>query len=236
MNMRNRVALLYTSLCHRGLVRGPRCIIPRRCSITDGSTLGVGVVLGRGVCLRKTQIGDYTYLGPNCNVTAASIGKFCSIASEVYIGLGSHPLAPFVSTHPIFYLRRLSQHWTFADSDYRSDYRHTTIGSDVWIGLRAAVRDGVMIGDGAIIATGAIVTRDVPPYAIVAGVPGRILRYRFPCETIQLLIEFKWWDRDEDWLRENWRMFHDITNLLPELSSLNSNWPSHIAVDPRAVI
>src|SRR5580658_1910543 len=201
--MRTHASALYTSLRHYRLVRGPRCTIPRRCSITDGTTLGNAVVLASGVCLCKTQIGDYSYLGRNCNVNTAAIGKFCSIASEVYIGLGSHPLAPFVSTHPIFYLRKPFRDWDFADRDYQSEYAHTTIGNDVWIGLRAAIRDGVKVGDGAVIAAGAIVTRDIPPYAIVAGVPARILRYRFPPETIQFLMEFKWWDRGEDWLRDN---------------------------------
>jgi acetyltransferase-like isoleucine patch superfamily enzyme len=188
------------------------------------------------VCLRKTQIGDYSYLGRNSNVSAAAIGKFCSIAAEVYIGLGSHPLAPFVSTHPIFYLRKPFQHWDFADNDYRSEYAHTTIGNDVWIGLRAAVRDGVKVGDGAIIAAGAIVTKDVPPYAIVAGVPGRILRYRYPPDTIQFLIEFRWWDRDECWLRENWRMFHNIVHFVRQFQLPAPDLPSRIAANGRIVI
>ena len=115
--MRSHAANLYLSLRHRGLVRGPLCVIPRRCSIAGATTLGTAVALGPGVCLRDAQIGDYSYLGRNCNVTRATIGKFCSIASEVYLGLGTHPLAPFVSTHPIFYLRRPRPGWTFADRD-----------------------------------------------------------------------------------------------------------------------
>jgi len=233
---RTCIAALYTSLRHFRLVRGPRCIIPRRCSITDGTTLGNAVVLGPGVCLRKTQIGDYSYLGRDCNVSAAAIGKFCSVASEVYIGLGSHPLTPFVSTHPIFYLRKPSQYWDFADRDYRSEYGYTTIGNDVWIGLRAAIRDGIKVGDGAVVAAGAVVTKDVPPYAIVGGVPARILRYRFPPETIQFLIEFKWWDRDEDWLRQNWRTFHDIIHLVQQFQLPTAEQPFPLAVNGRVLV
>ncbi|HUN60011.1 MAG TPA: CatB-related O-acetyltransferase [Candidatus Binataceae bacterium] len=192
-------------------------------------------MLGPGVCLRKAQIGDYSYLGRSCNVSAAAIGKFCSIASEVYIGLGSHPLEPFVSTHPIFYLRKPDQHWNLADRDCREEYADTAIGNDVWIGLRAAIRDGITVGDGAIIASGAIVTKDVPPYAIVAGVPARIVRYRFPPETVEQLLEFKWWDRDENWLMENWRMFHDAMRFIQQCHSEGSNSHSRIAANGRAV-
>ncbi|HTT77548.1 MAG TPA: CatB-related O-acetyltransferase [Candidatus Binataceae bacterium] len=215
-SMRSRAAILYTFLRHRSLVHGPHCIISRRCSIAGATALGKAVVLGPGVCLRNTHIGDFSYLGRNCNVTEARIGKFCSIASEVYIGLGSHPLSPFVSTHPLFYLSKPECHWNFADHDYRSEYAYTAIGNDVWIGLRAAIRDGVEVADGAVIAAGAIVTKDVPPYAIVTGVPARILRYRFAPRTIEFLLQFKWWNRDEQWLRENWRIFHDAGQFVRE--------------------
>jgi acetyltransferase-like isoleucine patch superfamily enzyme len=178
--------------------------------------LGKAVMLGAGVVLLDSRIDDYSYLGPGCNVSDASIGKFCSIASEVYIGLGTHPLEPFTSTHPIFYQRGPFLPWNFADRNYRSEYVHTTVGNDVWIGLRAAIRDGATVGDGAVIAAGAVVTRDVPPYAIVAGVPARIIRYRFTPSTIQSLLEFKWWDRDQEWLRANWLKFHDVERLLRE--------------------
>lgn len=214
--VRSRASHLYLLLRHRRLVRGPLCVIPRRCSIAGATTLGTAVALGSEVCLRDAQIGDYSYLGRNCNITRATIGKFCSIASEVYIGLGIHPLAPFVSTHPIFYLRRPRVSWNFTDHDYRSEYIDTVIGNDVWIGLRAAIRDGVTVGDGAVVATGAIVTSDVPPYAIVAGVPAKIIRYRFPPDTVGFLLDFKWWDRDQEWLRRNWHLFHDAASFMRE--------------------
>jgi acetyltransferase-like isoleucine patch superfamily enzyme len=234
--IRSRSISLCLSLRHRRLVRGPLCVIPRRCSIGGATTLGTAVALGSGVCLRDAQISDYSYLGRNCNVTRATIGKFCSIASEVYIGLGIHPLAPFVSTHPIFYLRRPRTSWDFADHDYRSEYIDTVIGNDVWIGLRAAIRDGVSVGDGAVIATGAVVTKDVPPYAIVAGVPAKIVRYRFPSDTVGFLLDFKWWDRDEEWLRRNWRLFHDAASLMRKFKLQNTDMVSPFAVCDRVTI
>jgi hypothetical protein len=132
--------------------------------------------------------------------------------------MGQHPLEPFVSTHPIFYLRGPFAPWNLATRNYRSEYQPTTVGNDVWIGLRAAIRDGAVVGDGAVIAAGAIVTRDVPPYAIVAGVPARIIRYRFTPAIIRSLLAFKWWDRDEPWLRANWLRFHDVERLLREVA------------------
>jgi acetyltransferase-like isoleucine patch superfamily enzyme len=212
------------------VVRGPGCIISARCSIFGTSRLGKAVMLGAGVILLDVQIGDYSYLGPGCNVSDATVGKFCSIASEVYIGLGTHPLEPFTSTHPIFYQRGPFPKWNFADRNYRSGYVHTTVGNDVWIGLRAAIRDGVTVGDGAVIGASAVVTRDVPPYAIVAGVPARVIRYRFTPSIIQSLLELKWWDRDQEWLRANWLKFHDVERLLSEfhpsapVSSMPETW------------
>lgn len=88
------------------------------------------------------------------------------------------------------------------------------IGSDVWIGARAAILEGVTIGDGAVVAAGAVATKDVPPYAIVGGVPAKIIKYRFDEETIKKLLELKWWDKDMDWIVEHACMFEKVENLL----------------------
>jgi acetyltransferase-like isoleucine patch superfamily enzyme len=215
-SLRWRAAALRGLWRYRRLARGTGSIISARCLIFGNSSLGKAVLLSTGVCLRDVQIGDYSYLGPGCNCADASIGKFCSIASEVWIGMGTHPLEPFTSTHPIFYLRGPFPSWNFADRNRRSEYVHTIVGNDVWIGLRAALLDGVTVGDGAVIAAGAVVTKDVPPYAIVAGVPARIIRYRFTPQIVQSLLEFRWWDRDQEWLRANWLRFHDVERLLRE--------------------
>jgi len=143
---------LYSSLRRRNCQRGAGCVIPASSSIGGVTALGRSVVLGSGVNLLNALIGDYSYLGHGCNIAHADIGKYCSIAAEVYIGLGIHPLAPFVSTHPIFYLRGRFPAWRLADRDYRPEYVHTIVGNDVWIGLRGAIRDGVTVGDGAVIA------------------------------------------------------------------------------------
>jgi acetyltransferase-like isoleucine patch superfamily enzyme len=216
--LRYHAGNLYRRWRYRKISRGIGCIVAARCSIAGNSRLGRSVILGRNVTLRDVQIDDYSYLGPWCNAADATVGKFCSIGSGVFIGMGTNPLEPFASTHPIFYLHGRFPPWNFADRNYRSEYRHTTVGNDVWIGLRAAICDGVIIGDGAVIAAGAVVTRDVRPYAIVGGVPARLIRPRFTPEIIKFLLEFEWWNRSENWLRANWLKFHNIEWLMREVS------------------
>jgi acetyltransferase-like isoleucine patch superfamily enzyme len=144
------------------------------------STLGRYVFLGGETFLSHSTVGDYSYLAGRARLNFAEVGKYCSIANDVDLGLGTHPLSPSVSTHPASYLRREWRGWSFADRDYRAEYKPVKVGSDVWIGLRGVVLDGVTVGDGAVIAAGAVVISDIPPYAIVAGVPAKLIRYRFP--------------------------------------------------------
>jgi acetyltransferase-like isoleucine patch superfamily enzyme len=173
---------------------------------------GVWNLIHEGAELIDITMGDYSYTGPRSRLTHAKIGKFCSIAPEVIIGLGKHPTRDFISTHPAFFsLNRQAGFaaFSFVSVSNYQDYETCTIGHDVWIGARAIVLDGVKIGNGAIIGAGAVVTKDVPPYAIVGGVPARILRYRFEPTEIEYLQNFKWWDKDVEWLHDNHLRFHE---------------------------
>lgn len=87
------------------------------------------------------------------------------------------------------------------------------IGSDVWIGANVTVRPGVRIGDGAIVGANSVVTGDIPPYAIYAGCPARLIRYRFTEEEIEKLLKMKWWEQDEQWIRDNIERFKDIKDF-----------------------
>lgn len=145
--------------------------------------------------LYKISLGDYSYVGGNCRVMNATIGKFCSIGPEVWIGgLPSHPLN-LKSTFPGFYQKDSSFYGVEPEYEYHeSEFKLVTIGNDVWIGAKAMIMDGVTIGDGAVIGAGAVVTKDVPPYAVVGGIPAKIIKFRFSEQRIHDMLESQWWN------------------------------------------
>lgn len=182
-------------------------------------------ILYENVVLSKVSLDDFTYVSSNTKISNASLGKFCSIASDVIIGTGMHPADIFVSSHPIFFSPLRQAQISFADQAYFNEFSDVLIGNDVWIGARAVILDGVTIGDGAIVAAGAVVTKDVPPYAIVGGVPAKVIRYRFAEENIDFLIKLKWWNKDLDWLKNNFMAFHDVDDLVRVPGLLNNVAP-----------
>ncbi len=171
-------------------------------------------VIGDGVLLNNLAIDDYTYIASQSRANNADIGKFCSIGPDVLIGLGKHPARDFVSTHPVFYSPNNITGTSFVDSYYFNEFARVNIGNDVWVGARAIILDGISIGDGAIIAAGSVVTKDVESYSIVGGIPAKKIRNRFNDEEIEFLMQFKWWEKDIEWLRKNHKHFHDIESLI----------------------
>ncbi len=162
------------------------------------------------VVLNNVVLGDFSYIANDSVLTNTTVGKFVCIGEGVLCGLGKHPTRKFVSVHPIFYSQICQAQITFATDSYFEEYAPISIGNDVWIGARAMILDGVKIGNGVIVGAGAVVTTDVPEYAVVAGVPAKILRYRFDPAEIDYLTHLKWWDKDVRWLRENYLLFQDI--------------------------
>ncbi|RKJ61474.1 antibiotic acetyltransferase [Butyricicoccus sp. 1XD8-22] len=148
-------------------------------------------------------------------VRVKKIGSFCSINHRAILGTeGNHPL-DLVSTHPFLY----SNNYDFIDGKIiqikSSDVKNEVfIGNDVWIGTNAVILPGVTIGNGAVIGAGAIVTKDVPPYAIVVGVPARVLRYRFTEEQIEMLEKIQWWEWDDSLIKERINDFYDIDKFI----------------------
>ena len=131
-----------------------------------------------------------------------TIGRFCSFGQNVVLGNGEHPLN-FLSTSPYFYFKMFGyKKPSMTSHEEFWDLEPIHIGNDVWIGDEVYVKNGVTIGDGAVIGTKSLVTKDVPPYAIVVGCPARILRYRFDEQTIKDLLETKWWDLPDEIIKQ----------------------------------
>lgn len=170
---------------------------------------GSHVVLCHHAAIHGVAFGSHAYVGTHSHVQYATIGSFVSIGPEARIGLGSHPVH-MVSTYPSFYASRASAAVPLSKHAAVQEYARIVIGSDVWIGSRAMIVDGVEIGHGAVIAAGAVVTKDVAPYAIVGGVPSRLLRYRFPPEVVAELMSIQWWNWPYELIRERADDFADV--------------------------
>lgn len=176
------------------------------------------------VTFLTSSIGYASYIGNRSFIKNTKIGRYTCIATDVMTVAGSHPTSKFVSVHPAFYSTRKQSGFTYVREDKFSDFNYidenqkftVMIGNDVWIGSGVKIMEGVTIGDGAVVAAGAIVTKDVPPYAIVGGVPAKIIKYRFDGETIKKLLELKWWEKDQAWIKSHADDFDDVEKLLAD--------------------
>lgn len=144
------------------------------------------IIIMSGTNISKdSSIGNYTYIGYNCNITKSVIGRYCSIANNVTIGAGEH-IINNISTSSLFY-----------ENPYEILTKNDCeIGNDVWIGVDSIIRRGVKIGNGAVVGANSFVNSDVPDYAIVVGNPAKIIKYRFDNEKINLIYKSKWWEQN----------------------------------------
>ena len=155
------------------------------------------------------SIGRHTYGSPIVDVYRNSerkliIGKFCSISPDVrFITGGIHPL-DWVSLFPI----RDKMGLNIAYDGTPTSNGDITVGNDVWIGTGATILSGIDIGHGAVILAGSIISKNVPPYAVVGGVPGKIIKYRFSAKEIERLLSTKWWNWSDDKIVENIKLLN----------------------------
>lgn len=178
------------------------------------TTFGGYNSIGTGSSVSNSDIGRYTYIDTNCFLCDSKIGSFTSIARNVRVEKWTHPTRKFISTSPVFFSPKKQCGKSFTNEqlfkeELTIDGKDCKIGNDVWIGANVLIIGGVTIGDGAIVASGAIINKDVPPYAVVGGVPAKIIRYRFSEYRIQELLKIKWWEKDEQWLEDNASLFVD---------------------------
>lgn len=170
----------------------------------------------------NVQIGNYSSVASNTKIVNAVIGNFSVIARESRIGLGLHP-TNYLTPHSIFYKNspwNIHPEWVEKINFVEEPTTH--VGNDVWIGSRCIVMDGVSIGNGAIVAAGSVVTKDVPPYAVVGGAPAKLIKYRFSQEIINRLEEIEWWNLSDDDITKCIDLFH-IEN--PTLEILEKYFP-----------
>ncbi|SMX42859.1 chloramphenicol acetyltransferase [Actibacterium lipolyticum] len=176
------------------------------------SSFGRFVEIGQGSRVAFSDFGDYSYCDRYADIANASIGKFSNIASFVRVGATDHPLDR-ASLHHFMY--RSADLWDDVENDAaffaHRQTRRAVIGHDTWVGHNAQIKPEVTIGHGAVVAAGAVVTADVPPYMIVAGVPAKPLRARQPRKIAERLMALAWWDWSHDDMRAALNDFRGLT-------------------------
>ena len=177
---------------------GEEPFIHEDCLIVDAG-FGRFTEVGRGSRVMNSQFADYSYCERYCDIANARIAKFSNIASFVRIGPTDHPMDRASQHH---FLYRSRDYWPDRAHDdsflaYRES-RTAFIGHDTWIGHAAIIKPETTVGDGAVIAANAVVTKDVSPYTVVAGIPAKPIRQRFPTDIADRLMALAWWDWSHD--------------------------------------
>lgn len=198
-----------------------KVIIKNKTNFTINSKFDGVNVIGANSNIFNSHIGYATYMGSNSYFVNTVIGKYCSIANNVKTVVAKHPTDTFVSTHPAFFSTLKQAGFTYTNKQLFDEIKYidkenkvsVIIGNDVWIGENVIILGGVTIGDGAVIGAGAVVTHDIEPYSINVGVPSKKIRYRFEKNEIEFLKNLKWWDKPEEWIKNNIDKFENINKM-----------------------
>jgi len=171
----------------------------------------------------NSTLGFGSYVGNFCLLNNVKIGRYCSIGSSVRIIFGKHPTNIFVSTHPAFFSKSKPTFFTyistqkFKEIDVSCNDFAVEIGNDVWMGENVSIMSGIKIGDGAIVGSNALVTKNIEPYTINIGIPSQSIKKRFTNEQIIFLLNYKWWNKDLEWIKNNAELFDDIEKFKSEV-------------------
>ena len=180
-----------------------------------------------GATILQSDVGRGTYIRYGCILRNTKVGRYCCIAPGVKTVYGEHPTSNCVALHPSFYKDKSIAGLSFGHDSGFEEYKTTKngyyceIGNDVWIGTDVKLMAGITVGNGCIIAAGSIVTKDVPSYSIVAGVPAKIIRFRFSQEQVSVLEKYQWWNKDLKWITQNISVFDNIDDFISILAVEN---------------
>lgn len=193
--------------------------IASKAKIIPGSSFGGYNAIERGTTFYGI-IGRDSYIGCDSKIYA-EIGKFTSVGDRVMCIFANHPINGFVSTSPVFYSTKKQNGRTFARVQLFDEVLlqkgkkvPVIIGNDVWIGSDVLIVGKVKIHDGAVVAAGSVVVDDVKPYSVVAGVPAKVVKKRFDDDTINKLLSLKWWDKGDEWIKKNAKLFVNVDSFL----------------------
>ncbi len=207
-------AAVYRSVWAENITMGEHATIGDFSRVSD-CILGERAALQRYNMVYGAQLGRYSYTGRGTVIWHAEIGAFCSISWNVSIGGANHDYSR-LTTHSFLYDNKDFGLMPEEKTGYDRFTEPCVIGNDVWIGANACILRGATVGTGAVIAAGAVVTHDVEPYTIVAGVPARPLKKRFDEHAVRLLLESRWWELPADVIRQN----YDLFNSWPDMAGL----------------
>ncbi len=164
-------------------------------AVVRDAELGKWTAVGARTVMQETRFGDYSYVSNDCDIIYSQIGKFCSIASHVRINPGNHPLWRAALHHFTYRSRAYDLHPKDDRAFFEWRRAHKVVlGEDVWIGHGAIILPGVTVGTGAVVGAGSVVTKDVPRFTIVAGVPAKVIRRRVSRTVEEALMRIRWWD------------------------------------------